>query len=468
MSDTVIDTPAPAATPAPAEPATPAALPEQPTAPSRPNRHASPRQAAKDAAKQGMHDAARSIFEKAAIAEPGAVVDGGDASAPEPKVDAFGRKHSPTDGKYLPEQQSGEGTQDDSGASTEAAPTEDPLAQGGEAGAQDEDAAASSEAAGERVRVELGDHPIAGSGVAAIHVADEREAEAVRGLLNGTHVRVKENQELRQSLAEVRAALDQEVRSRIDREAGESAQQEWKQTPAYKERVARYKGILETHGKEAASEYWTGIQGELAQLKEAKRDALLSEYEVQQATKVAEQWRNAAVARTSALPEQIRALPELQGWLKEEFAAFDAVVDEGRFDAELQKIPEDSRFEWLLNKFGHRFALRLRNEPRVLELYRNRNPAGPKSTNGKPEDIEARIQKERDEAAKKAVDAYKRQAAQKRQDMPPHPLGGAGGEEPAMVSRPEEQPDVENMTSHELKRYHREKAREDARRRRIG
>lgn len=477
MSEPVTTTTTPSAPPAAPAPAAPTpAAPPAAAPPEAPSIPLSPKQAAKRAAREGVREDGRKAWEQlqAAGGEEGgaeASAEGGGKTRTPGKVDEHGRTHAREDGTYVPESKSedGEATTPEAAAGEAAADGTIPPAESGEAGTQDggeapeqdEGTAAASEAAGGRVRVDLGDHPVAGSGTAAVNVADENEAKVVRALLNGTYERRAEVDRLRKQLSEVRSQLDAKEDEQIQREARQTVEERWKQQPEYKQIVEKYREILEEHGADSAAAYWDGKQSALRELVQQETDERMTAKQQEREQRAAQEWMVATRAELNVLPEHMLSIPEFDTWFAEEMTSFEVAADRGVYDAQLQGLSPAQQYGKLQQLFMARFAQRLKREPKIRAAYESQVKANGATPAPQPKVDEKAI-------AEKAVEDYKRSVAKSRETAPPHPLGGTGGEEPGLVSRTEPTPEEEGvdlaaMSPAQRKRYHREGARRDAR-----
>lgn len=413
---------------------------------------------------------------KAAITKAEAVVAGvkgepAPVAAPPAVVDAQGKLHSPENGKYVekPSDAPAEGTP--AAAPAVAAEGAVAPADGSEPKpAGTEEGAAPVAPTLRKIEVQA-DHPIRqGLKEAAITVADEESERAVKALLNGTHVRRVEVEAANERAATAERLLAEERSTRIQREAHETATKQYESTPEYQAVRARWSAIRNDHdgtpagieeAKKAATAYWRGsaqvtIQG-LAATELKTRQAALEEETSQRSreTFVTDAKRRS----TTLLPDAIKSLPQLNAWLDEEMASFEVSADRGHFDAELAKVPEEKRSEWLHQQFGGRLARRLAAEPAVMAAYAKPKPAAP------PVETVTKEEHERALAAARTAGAedFKAQAAGRRAAVPPNPLAGVTAVPPGAVSTTPEQPDYSKMTPHEIKKAARSGARADAR-----
>ena len=460
--------PAPAAPAAPAPvqaspAATPAAAPVAPvsTDPAKPMSPREARAAAREDSRKAYdaYNAAKTTTETPAeAATPG--------TEPPVVVDAKGRVHDKSTGQFLPN----EGEVPADGTAGEAAR--------GEAGTGDAPAAATPSAdegadAGaaatpsKNISVKLSEtDPLRRTGQAAIDVVSQKDADLVKGILNDRARRSQEAETARAQTAELEKALAEKTEKLIRLEATAAATSQYKQTPEYQAAERRFWQLkdLEEKGQVeegTASAFWKSTEVDIRKAVDVEAATRMSAVEQEQAVRAEKAWRDAAWQRTSALPEHVRSLPQFQQWYEDERETFEVMLDRGHFDRDIESVPQAERGATLHAKFFTRLAARLKSEPAVLAAYEAVNKAVAASKPAeRVEDITARIEREK----KAAVEAYKLDAAKKRQAVPPHPLSKSGvGGDPGTVNRAPEEADTSKMGPSEFRRHQREQARGDAR-----
>ena len=379
-------------------------------------------------------------------------------------VDAKGRVHDKSTGQFLPH----EGEDPAAGTAGEAAR--------GEAGdvpaaatpsANDGTDAGAAAKPSKNISVKLSEtDPLRKTGQAAIDVVSQKDADLVKGILNDRARRLQEAETARARTAEVEAALAEKTERLIRLEATSTATAKFKETPAYQAAERRFWQIrdLEESGqveKGTASAFWKSTEVDVRKAVDAEAATRMSGVEQEQAVRAETAWRDAAWQRTEALPEHVRSLPQFQQWYEDERETFEVMLDRGHFDREIDAIPQAQRGATLHAKFFARLAARLKSEPAVLAAYAavNKTVAAPVPTES-AESITARIEREK----RAAVEAYKLDAAKRRQAAPLNPLSTSGvGGDPGTVNRAPEQADTSKMGPSEFRRHQRDQARQDAR-----
>lgn len=407
-------------------------------------------------------------------AKEDAAGDEEEEAAATPTKDRYGRKHDPKTGKFLPEDGEEDEEEDtDAAAGTVAADDtgDGPAAEGGEDPGEGSDGPAEKGGEG-RISVEIDSHhPVADLNVPAIEVGDERQAEVVKALLNGTYKRVKEVDTLTAANRDLEAELAKLQEKLIRIESSSAAVEKWKQTPEYQEYRQTYLDIKDTHGKEKADRYWAGIQTELKALMDGEYEERMTKVEAERAQRAGQAWANEAWDRLGNLPEPLKNLPDLRKWFDEEIQAFDARIANGQYD-HLEADTPEKMSQLYHREFAKLMASRIRSEPAALERY---NAAKKSEQNGAPTSepeptdtskkayTEADLEKERE----KAVEAYKAKMASKREDVPTNPLAGAparpGARPGATRGAGDGEVDTSKMTVSELKAHAKKGARQDAR-----
>lgn len=410
-------------------------------------------------ARKAMHeDRARRQVEAAetVVAEPGET-DTGDV--PEPAVDEKGRRRDPKTGQFLPGEETEETADGD-----EAVGEQDtkPEAAEKQAPEQDTDAdEAATEEAGTRRRVEIDpDHPIREMGLDAFTPSTEIEEQAIRALLNGTYNRRREVETLTSERDRLQAR-NRDLQSKlIELESTQTATEKWKQTPEYRQAVAKYEQIQEEIGPEAATKYWKGIQGELRELIESERTQRTAAMEAKEAEEAGRAWRDEALRRLETrLPEHILNIPDFGEWVEEEIQFLNDRLEAGR-------LPKIKTSEDAHQELARLITIRLAREPAVKAVYKEIQEQRREAEQEKA----SQAQQERraaDEKTEKAVDEFKKGVADKRRKTPPNPVAGmrgATGEHRAGGSEPEG-PDLDAMSPAQLKKHMKKQARQDGRRR---
>ncbi len=279
-------------------------------------------------------------------------------------------------------------------------------------------------------KVSLAGHPISGSGVPEIAVQTEAEERVLKGLLNGSYVRVQENEQLKRDLAQERDARLALERQRVGNDAVTQAAERFKQTPEYKARIERYQQIASSVGEEAAQDYWKGVRAEFEAFAESEKTSKIAEVETAQheadGQAFAQQAWNYA---WQGVPAEIRSQPNFPRWFNEEITLLNMACEQGVYDS----------FAGDTNKLHQAFAQNLlrraHSDPAVLEMQRRSAAAAQAATQQTQQQTLAQQQiADQARIAREAVEAVKREAANRRAATPPHPLGPVAGSAVAGVS----------------------------------
>jgi tetratricopeptide (TPR) repeat protein len=327
----------------------------------------------------------------------------------QPVIDDLGRAHDPTTGQFLPD--TGEDTE------TQAAPEAPPAIPA-------EPAAAPEVPQTVRIQLPEGDIRRAAGGLEYIDVPREME-QFVRWNLNN----ITRRHEVEAKDAEI-LRLKQEQARLV---ASKSAEEKYRNSPAYEQRAARYQQMreLEEAGQldeGTASEWWRTVASvELQQLEQAEfqqsMDALQQEQAEAQAVAFVQQFTDDALSRAATIPEPIRALPAFGQWFNEAVEDFNYALERGRVpeldpDHRSYITDDDARYERAHEEFKRHFSSRLKAEPAVAEVMRSL-VAKPAPATAPPVVPQAAL----DAARRQGAEDVLRQAADRRQAVPPHPLG---------------------------------------------
>ena len=309
-------------------------------------------------------------------------------------------------------------------------------------------------------RVEIGgDHPATRGRPQTFEFDSQDKADVFRALVNGTYYRVKDNQELQ---AQVRDLTEWKAR----REAGDTAQSKWQQTPQYKSAVERYHQIRDTVGQEAASEYWKGVESQFQQLADAEFGERWGQFESETAEREGQRWAEEAQRRATAwVPQAIRALPDYARWFNKAVAEFDAAMGTGAFsDPADPEYIRPGDVEGMHKAFTRRLQASITSKDSARAAYKTAQTQQQQIQTTAAQ--QAALAKLRDDRLKvEAVEQYKRSLAQTRTAVPPHPLGnvGPGVSQPAPVAAQSE-PIPAEASPHQVRRLLRGNVREAARR----
>ena len=309
-------------------------------------------------------------------------------------------------------------------------------------------------------------HPIGGSGEKFLIAADPQQERLIRGLLNGTYTRRQDVEAKDVVIAERDATIAEYEQKDARREANTTATQKWQGTPEYKASLERYNEIKETVGEEAATQYWKGVEAGFAEIAQKEYDERMKVIEARNTERqnkavdaAGMAWGEEAFNRASVrVPEYIRNLPNYNDWFGEALHSFDSELTLGHF-------PKVTDPEGAHQHFYSFLGARLAREPAVTKALRANTAAKDregKTAATKAAEQERQRQKDRADAVKK----HKQEAAKKRKETPPHPLGNLSGVDRVspLESTDGDKKEAAHETAHQLRRRMKAGAREDGRR----
>lgn len=296
------------------------------------------------------------------------------------------------------------------------------------------------------VKVDIpADHPIANGKAGSITVASEEEARVVRGLVNSTGVRVRENETLRRRAQEAEREAMQ-VKQKLARlETSIDVRTEWEGTPEYAQVRDRYNAIKEEHGQAEADAYLRGKTAEIEKRATEKYRSREQELQAEVDARESETFARDAYMGLESLPSIIREQQNFSNWFQSALRSFEAQLAAGDVVDEMgQPIrPSDpDKVPKLHKAFRSHFEAYIVSRPEVRKAYadaKQRQQAQEKAAAEKATAEEERINKIVDERVKEALRSQGRVA-------PPHPLGqipsaarhvdssGSGAEAPASAS----------------------------------
>jgi len=312
-------------------------------------------------------------------------------------------------------------------------------------------------------------HPVAEMGQAAITVANEAQAEALRALMNGTYTRHAELKQRDDRIAELRGKLAERNESIVRREAQEAAATKYQNLPAYQRHVEKYKEIHEMVDAESASAYWNSphVQNELGAIENEEYEYRMASVRAESDAAEGERWANdALVAARSTIPKDIVELPEFQGVFNDTVMSFDAEFGRGMHES--IDTPEKAH-----EYFAEKLRREVVNQPAIKSFLQARIDAreakeaasGVADSAAQQRSTAATIQSERNAAVSEARQA----ATDTRNNIPPHPLGtladaNRGSDASSTVSGSDpDRPDTSKMTTYQLRQHEKAQARIDGR-----
>jgi len=402
-------------------------------------------------ARRGLHEAHRALQEaQPAVAEDAtkepvaaAVTETDEEKATriageeEAKVNTAGRKYDPATGRLLPEGSAlGEVVEG-------AKPIIVPIPKG---------------------------HPLLEMGQPTITAASPAEEQVIRALVNGTYSRLKEV-EAKEVLLAQRDATILELREKlVRRDASVAAQAKFPQSPEYQKHVTVYNEIRDTVSPEAASAYWQSpaVQNDLRPLEDAEFDSRWSVEQARAEEEAGERWAADALqtAKTTLPPEMV-ALSNFQQLFDTAVVGYAAEVSAGKH-GDIATLTFDDHNK----KFSDHLRVRLLADPGMRAVLdakltaRDKAAADAKEADSRRRAAAAATANA--DVAKAAVDGFKKQAADTRRQIPPHPLGaltdasrGSDASGRASAERGDG-PDYNTMNPRQLRRELKKAARTDA------
>ena len=312
-------------------------------------------------------------------------------------------------------------------------------------------------------------HPVAEMGQAAITVANEAQAEALRALMNGTYTRHAELKQRDDRINELQTKLAERNESIVRREAQEAAATKFQDLPAYQRHVEKYKEIQEMVDAESASAYWNSphVQTELTAIEDAEYESRMVHVRAESDAAEGQRWANDALtAAESSIPADIVALPEFQGVFHDTVMSFDAEFGRGMHQA--LDTPEKAH-----EHFAEKLRREVVNQPAIKAFLQQRIDArtareatsGVANSAAQQRSAAATIQSERTAAVSEA----RQNATDTRNNIPPHPLGtladaNRGSDASSTVSGSDpDRSDTSKMTAYQLRQHEKAQARIDGR-----
>ena len=312
-------------------------------------------------------------------------------------------------------------------------------------------------------------HPVAEMGQAAITVANEAQAEALRALMNGTYTRHAELKQRDDRINELQGKLAERNENIVRREAQEAAANKFQDLPAYQRHVEKYKEIQEMVDAESASAYWNSphVQTELTAIEDAEYESRMVHVRAESDAAEGQRWANDALtAAQSTIPADIVALPEFQGEFTDTVLSFDAEFGRGMHQA--LDTPEKAH-----EYFAEKLRREVVNQPAIKSFLQRRIDArtandavsGAVNSEAQRRSAAATIQSERTAAVTEA----RQSATDMRNNIPPHPLGtladanrGSDASSTVTGSTPDGS-DTSKMTAYQLRQHEKAQARIDGR-----
>ena len=312
-------------------------------------------------------------------------------------------------------------------------------------------------------------HPVAEMGQAAITVANEAQAEALRALMNGTYTRHAELKERDDRIAELRGKLAERNESIVRREAQEAAATKYQNLPAYQRHVEKYKEIHEMVDAESASAYWNSphVQNELGAIENQEYESRMAIVRAESDAAEGERWANDALAAAhSTIPADIVALPEFQGVFNDTVMSFDAEFGRGMHEGlDTHEKAHEYFAEKLRREVVNQPAIKSFLQARIDAREAKEAASGVANSAAQQRSTAATIQSERNAAVSEARQA----ATDTRNNIPPHPLGtladaNRGSDASSTVSGSDpDRPDTSKMTTYQLRQHEKAQARIDGR-----
>lgn len=294
------------------------------------------------------------------------------------------------------------------------------------------------------ITVELEEgHPLRETqGRSQIRVHPE-DVDLVRAMNNGTYHRRKEVEELESKLLELQKA---EVRQKSQ----SSAMQKLQSSPEYKQAVEDYKEIKDIRGPEAAKRYWDSMQSKFQKVVDEEFETNWSQVENERVERAAERWTEDAWRQTGRLPQAVRAAPEFNGDFQRAVVGFNAELEAGMHPQVQDEIT-------MHREFSRYLMGRLLSNPAYRTAFMEARNNGQKP---EAEAQPASAEPDLEQVKRQAVEEYKRQVAQRRQESPPHPMGRVGRGTGTGAASTEESADLSDVHGRgRLRRAAKEQAR---------
>jgi hypothetical protein len=300
------------------------------------------------------------------------------------------------------------------------------------------------------------DHPIRGMGIEYLEAGSPQQERALRALLNGTYTR-------RAEVAE-RDTQIQELQERIiEYESGQAAMQRWEQSPEYRAASERYHRLkdLEAEGhvpEGTADDFWRGARLGAEAVAQEEYNTRYEQMLAENRARAGAQFADDAWGYAQRLPQHITSLPGFGQLFNEALYSFNAELELGHYQ-HLRPGDVDS----LHQEFTRFFGSRLARDSAAMAAHRQYQDA---QNQRRIAAKAATDQRTRDAEKTAAVDQFKQQVADKRQQMPPHPLGqvASAARDRVPTETQPAPPEPGQLSPHEYKKQLRRGAREDARR----
>jgi hypothetical protein len=300
-------------------------------------------------------------------------------------------------------------------------------------------------------------HPIREMGREYLTAGDPHEERMLRALLNGSYTR-------RQDVAERDHQIQQLQGRLLEIESGQAAMQRWSTSPEYEQASERFFRLkdLEADGhvpEGTAEEYWRGAQVDAQRLQWEEYQGRYNAMQAENEGRNAAQFAQDAWGYASRLPAYITSLPGFGQWFNESLFSFNSELELGHYP-QLQRGDIDA----LHHEFTRFFGSRLARESAAMQAHRQHQSAQVERTAAAKAAAATRTQTASNAAA---VEQFKQNVADRRQQTPPHPLGQlASAARDRVPTEGQAVPeDTGQLSPHELKKQLRQESREAARRR---
>lgn len=277
-------------------------------------------------------------------------------------------------------------------------------------------------------RIELPpDHPIREMGVDALTASSDQEERAMRALVNGTYARRQEAEQLQARLRDAEAKHNELIDRLVRVDAEAAAEIKFKQTPEYNQAVAEYREMaqLEQAGQlpqGRSQKYWEATVGQLYnQFRQQEVGTRLDALSTERAEQAGQAWVSDAVSRIAVrYPEEVRALNGFDSRVERTLTQFNALLDHGA----LPEVPQGDP-DALHKAFEDYFQQQLQLWPDFQGLVRRWHEAQSQAERSKQEEaLRLQSEQQRKAAEQAAVDQFRKDAATRRDLIPPNPMAG--------------------------------------------
>lgn len=353
----------------------------------------------------------------------------------------------------------GEGTDEEKSAGEET--TGDKHTEEGAEGAKEgESTEAKSDVTPIQIPIDA-NHPVREMGEEALTASNAKQERVIRALLN-SYTRRRDVAAVEEKLAKIEAKNVELQQKVVRRESTDTALEKFENTPEYEQAKTTFLQMKELEQNEelpkgAASEYWEGFKARLTPLAQAEYDQRMSAVQEQKGREAQEAWQGEAWENASQMPAGIPNIPNFRTLFDQAVQSFDAELELGHY-------PEIKTSDDMHKEFTKFFGSMIVRDPAVREAFR-RHENRQKEDQAAATTKAAADDREREAIGRAAVEKHLKDAADKRREGPPHPLGNLhAASSDSLSAAPAGDDDLSKLTPHEAKKRAKSGARQDARR----